>query len=316
MSYSALENTPIQVNLLVAANDTGWSVPGDGTAVHSSCNGGYITLESYPVKTGQEYQVSFIVQSISGGGEVELVAPGATIVPRTTAGLYVENITPLSDGNLQFYSDANCVIAFFNVKPVSSNPGTTIVYSATNSAKRGMAIWSDTRTFYPDFGWSLYTRTIVANNGALWAFDNGDQSGSTNNFFGTQFQSSIKFVEAKDPQIVKDFEALTYQANQLLITTEDGVQTSLGQISTLIDTDFIKQKLQDGGLEVISYQNDGVYSASFLGDENDNGGITNGVGLRGSFIIIELITFNGSTPLTLFSISVRSKPVFLGSRPL
>lgn len=310
--FTALENSPIQVNLLIACNTTGWTVDGVN-AFHDSCNQGSMPLEDYPVVAGQSYQISYIVLSIAGGN-VQPQVPGNNGVARTTPGLYVESLTPTSDGFLSFFSNATCEITAFNISPISTQPGLTIVYSAINSAKRGMAIWSDFRTFYADFGWSLYTRTIVANQGALYGFQNGTNMG-TNNFFGNPFQSSIKFVEAKNPEVVKDFETLTYQANMLLTTTQNGVQTSMGQISTLIDTDFIKQNLVDDGLEVILYQNDGVYSASFLGDQNDQN-VVNGNSMRGNFIIVELITNDGSTPLTLFSISVRSKVVSLGSRPL
>lgn len=313
MGFTALQDTPIQVNLLQQCNTTGWSEDGVN-ATHDSCNAGSIILNAYPVFGGNQYQISYIVISISGG-YVQSQSPGSNGVENTAPGLYIETLSPNSAGFISFYSNANCVITGFNIQRVSNAPGLTIVYSATNSAKRGMAIWSDIRTFYPDYGWSLYTRTIVANNGSLWAFDNGDTGGSTNNFFGTQFQSSIKFVEAKNPEVIKDFEALTYQANQLLTSTIDGIRTSIGQISSLIDTDFIKQFLKDDDLEVILYQNDEVYSASFLGNENDEN-IINGGGLRGNYVIIELITADGSTPLTLFSISIRSKQVFLGSRPL
>lgn len=315
MSFSAIENVPILVNLLTQAQTMGWSFDSDGVSMdHSSCNSGNVVLNTYPIFAGNQYQISYIITSISGG-YVQSQSPGSNGTENTAPGLFIETLSPTSNGFISFYSNANCVITGFNIQPVSTTPGLTIVYSATNSAKRGMAIWSDMRTFYPDYGWSLYTRTIVANNGSLWAFDNGDTGGSTNNFFGQQFQSSIKFVEAKNPEVIKDFETLTYQANQLLTTTIDGIQTSLGQISTLIDTDFIKQYLKDEDLEVILYQNDNVYSASFLGDEGDQN-IINGNGMRGNYIIIELITADGSTPLTLFSISVRSKIVSLGSRPL
>ena len=309
--YSALENTTITVNLLQACNTTGWTI--DGTnGFHDSCNPGSLVLSAYPILAGQPYQISYIVLSISGGN-VQPQTPGANGVTRTSPGLYIEQITPTSNGFLSFYSNATCEISALNINPASTAPGTTIVYSATNSLKRGMPIWSDFRTYYVDYGWALYTRTILANNGAMWVADNGETNGTANNFFGTQFQSSIRFVEAKNPGIIKDFEALSYQANMLLITTIDGVQSSLGQISTLIDTDFIKQKLQSGGLEVTLYQKDQVYSASFLNDENND--IVNGDPLRGNYLIIELITNDGSTPLTLYSIAVRSKTVFIGSRP-
>ena len=314
MPFTAVENNQIQIDLVTQCNYTGWTLPLDGTAVHSSCVSGNIILNAYPVTGGKTYQISYLITAISGGN-VQSMSPGSNGTAYTTTGLKVETLTPSSNGFISLYSNANCVVTAFNVNVVSNASGTTIVYSPTNSTKRGEHIWTDFRTFYPDYGFSLYTRTILCYNGQMYTSDNGDTQGSTNNFFGTQYQSSIKFVEAKNPQLIKDFEALTYQANQLLITTEDGIETSLGQISTLIDTDFIKTNLAAGGLTVVGYQNDGVYSSSFLGDENDEN-VVNGAGMRGNWIIIELITNDGSTPLTLFSISVRSKQVFIGSRPL
>lgn len=303
-AFSALENSQIIVDLVAQAKTTGWSEDGV-SATHDICNSGSIVLTAYRVVSGNSYQISYIVSSISGGN-VQAQSPGSNGAAQTTTGLKIETLSPTSNGFISFYSNANCVITGFNVSIVSSAPGVTVVYSAINRK------WSDFRTLYPDYGWSLYTRTILANNGAIYASDNGETTGNTNNFFGTQYQSSIKFVEAKNPDIVKDFEALNYQANMLLISTIDGIQSSLGQISTLIDTDFIKQKLVDGPLEVTLYQKDNVYSASFLNDENED--VVNGSQLRGNFLICELITSDGSTPLTIFSIAIRSKYVPIGAR--
>lgn len=306
--FSALQNSPIVIDLVQQARTTGWSLLPDGiTAAHDSCNSGGITNTAYPLLAGHSYKISWRVLSVSGG-YVQLQTPGSNGAMQTAPNLYVETVNPTSNGFASFFSNATCQIQAFNVQDVTASglAGTTIVYSAKNKK------WSDMRTFYPDYGWALYTRTILANNGAIYTADNGGTSGNSNNFFGTQFQSTIKFVEAKNPDVIKDFEALNYQANMLLVTTIDGIQSSLGQISTLIDTDFIKQNLADGGLEVTIYQKDGVYSASFLNDENEN--IVNGSQLRGNYLILELITVDGSTPLTLFSIAVRSRYVPIGSR--
>ena len=310
MPYSNIENSPININLLTEANTTGWLLPGDGTAVHS-CNPGNLILGQYPITAGQSYYLTYIINAISSG-YVQVQSNGSNGNENTTAGLKTDTITPTVNGYLSIYANGNCTITAFTIVPLAGT-GTTIVYSATNSARRGEAIWSDFRSYCPDFGWSLYTRTIVAYNGQLYLFNNGP-SASTNNFFGTQYQSYITFVEAKNAAVIKDFEALSYQANQLLVTSIDGIKTSLGQISTLIDTDFIKQKLSAGGLSVINYNVDNVYSASFLGDENDNN-VVNGSSLRGNYVIVELVTNNGSTPLILYSIAVRTRQVFIGSRP-
>lgn len=303
MSTSAVENTPIVIDLLAAANQTGWRQDGV-SAYHEICNSGEITLLQYPVTAGQQYEVSYIVVSIDSGN-VQLRAGGTNGIVRTTANLYVEDITPVSDGVVTFYSNANCEITAFNIRPISDTPGTTIVFSAINNK------WSDFRTFYPDFGWSIYTRTITAFNGQLYSHDNGGNS--ANNFFGEQFQSTVQIVEAKDAAYIHDFQVLSYQANMLLISTIDGLVSSNGQVSTLIDTDFIKAELASGGLSVTQYQVDNVYSASIWGDQTDND-VVNGTGLRGNYLIVTLRTNDGSTPLTLFSIGVKSRRVNIGNR--
>lgn len=304
MSFTAIENVPIIVNLLTQANDTGWSVDGVN-AFHQSCNSGYITLQTYPVFAGHTYKVSTSVISIDSG-YVQLFSGGTGGIQRTTAGLYVETITPASNGFMQFFSNANCEITAFPVQDITNMIGTTIVWSAINKK------WSDFRDQYFDFGWSIYTKTVMGNNGALYSAQNGGGSG-TNNFFGTQYQSSIMFVEAKNPEVIKDAEALNYQANMLLVSTIDGIKSSNGQVSTLIDTDFIKQKLAANGLTVTNYQVDNVYSASLLGDENDEN-IVNGTPLRGNYFLIELITVDASLPLQLFSVGVRTSYRPIGSR--
>lgn len=300
---TAIENNPISVNLPLLANDTGWSLPGDGTAVHQSCNSGYINLLNYPVVANHVYQLTYTILSISGG-YVQSFVGGTGGTQFTTAEIVVETVIAGSDGIIRLFSNANTTVQLFNIKDVTVDDGVTIIYSMENKK------WSDFRTLYPDFGFSLFEFSVLLNGGAVYAQQNG--SASRNNFFGNQFQSSIKFVDAKNPAVINGYESLNYQANMLLVSTQDGIVTSLGQISTLIDTDFIKEKLAYMGIEVINYQKDNVYSASFLPDSNEDA--VNGSSLRGSFITIELITADGSTPLQLFSIAVKTARIPIGAR--
>lgn len=302
-TYQALENNPIVVNLLTQANDTGWTLPGDGTAVHATCNSGYINLLNYPVIAGHLYEVTWTILSISSG-YVCAFAGGTEGVHYTTAEIIVETIKATSGGIIRLFSDANCVVQLFNVKDVTIDDPVTIVYAAMNKK------WSDFRQLYADFGFSLYEFCIVAKDGAIYSQQNG--SANRNNFFGTQYQSSIKFVDARNAAVVNGFESLNYQCNMLLISTQDGIVTSLGQVSTLIDTDFIKEKLAANGLQVTKYDKDGVYSASFLPDSNEDA--VNGSGLRGNYIIIELITEDGSTAMQLFSVGVKTAKIPVGAR--
>lgn len=303
MSYTAIQNVPIVVDLTKACNDTGWAVPGDGTAVHSTCNTGLITLTNYPVIAGHTYNFTYVILSISGGYLAPVIG-GNTGTHYTSANINVDTLTASSNGFVQFFSNANCVVQGLNIKDIMVDDGVTKAWSAINKK------WSDSRTLYPEFGLSLYTSSVLIYNGAVYLQQNG--SDSRNNFFGTQYQSSIKFVEAKDPEIINDYESLNYQSNMLLVTTINGVQSSLGQLSTLIPSDFIKANLVDGSLNVIMYQKDNVYSASFLPDSTDDA--VNGPQMRGSYLIVELITQDGSTPLKLFSVGVKTARIPIGSR--
>lgn len=301
-TYSALQNIPIIVNLVQSVNNTGWDIEGE-VARHISCNSGFCTLISYPVKAGNTYQFTYAALTLSGG-YLAVFCGGTEGTHETSPDIYVETLTATSDGFIQFFSNANCTVQGFNIKNLTVDDGVTIVWSAENKK------WSDTRTLYPEFGFSLYTNTGMMKDGAMYLQENG--SDSRNNFFGVQYQSSIKFVEAKNPEVVNDFEALNYQANMLLVTTINGVSTPNGQNSTLIPTDFIKTKLMYNGLQVIQYQRDNVYFASFLPDSNEDS--VNGAGMRGNYLICELITVDGSTPLQLFSVGVKVTKVYLGAR--
>ncbi len=309
MSYSALKNIPIIVNLLDVAVDTGWSVDADtGIARHVVCNNGKIRLTGYTLVSGVTYQVSYSVLSISAG-DVQMQAGDTQGIFRSTPGNYVETITASGvDPVLVFYSDANCEIKAFNIRntanDTSNTQENTIVYY-TKGHK-----WTDFRTMTPDVGFSIDTDMVTMHYGLMYLHKNG--SADRNNFYGTQYQSIIKGVDAVDPAVVKDYETLNYQANMLLVSTISGIVSSLGQVTTLIDTDFIKQELEANGVTVTSYDNENVYSASFLGDENED--VVNGSGMRGLYLEWELITVDGSSPMILFSVGVESRRVFLGAR--
>lgn len=304
MAYSALINTPIVIYLPTAATDSGWTEDGVN-AMHQSCNNGSITLTTYPVTAGHTYQVGWAATAV-GSGSVQLQTPGSNGVAKTAPGLFVENVAPTSNGFVTFYSNGNCTITGFNILDVTNVVGTTIVYSALNQK------WSDFRTYYPDFGWSQYENTITAYQGQIYIHQNGGTS--TNNFYGTQYQSIIQAVFAKDPEIINTYEVLSYQANQLLVTTQGGITTPLGQQSTLIASDFLKYALTDNVTTVNIYQNDNVYSAAILNDENSPEGVISGDPMRGNYIIVELITADGSSILKLFSLSIKTARTYIGNR--
>lgn len=301
--YTAVENTPIVVNMLIAAQDTGWSLPGDGTADHVVCNPGYLTLLNYPVIAGHQYTLAYTITAINTG-YVQGFAGTTGGTQHTTPGVIVETITAASGGSIQFYSNANCTITLFSIKDVTIVDPLTIVYSATNKK------WSDFRTIYPDFGWSQFENTITAKDGQLYFHENG--TNNTNEFYGIPYQSILQVVFAKNATIIKSYDVLSYQCNMLLVSTQGGITTSLGQKTTLINSDFVKAKLSDGVTSTTIYQYDNVYSASFWNDEA--GDVVNGDPLRGNYIVVELVTVYGSSIMEIFSVSVKQSRSFIGNR--
>lgn len=304
---TAVENTPISVNLLQQANDTGWSVNGL-IATHTSCNAGYITLNGYALIPGNTYNVSYAILTISSG-YVQLFAGTTGAAHHTTAGFITETIIA-NGAALSFFSNANCTIQAFNIQntlqDTSNTQQNTLVYSYKNKK------WGEFRTITPDFGFSIYIDMVTLFQGALYLHENG--SASRNNFYGTQYQTIFQYVENSQPEELKSYNSIAMQSNELLVTTTNGIVTSLGQVSDLIEADFIKSVLNDGVTSVNVESVAGIYSASFLKDKTSAGGLINGDSLRGNYITITLTTINGNIALKLFSIAVNASKLNIGVR--
>ncbi len=299
-TYTAIQGNPITVDLLTAANFTGWSQSA-GIATHVSCMAGLITLPTaYPIVAGGVYQISYIVTSV-GSGYVQARLGGVSGVARTTADVYVETLTAVANGVVQFYANGNCSITAFNISNVKVETGTTIAYSAKTKK------WSDFRTYYPEFGVSLYTDFFTFKNGAMWKHSNGTSARC--NFYGVQFGSRIRFSTNQQPTISKTFLSVDYQANQLLTAPSGGVVTAAGQLSELIAEDFIQADY--GGGNVV-YEVEGIYKASFMRDMNVD--IVNGPQLKGNWMTIDLINASPSTPLNVFSTEISYCHSFANTR--
>lgn len=305
---TAIENIPIEVSLIEQARTTGWSVDGS-IATHTSCNSGYITLRSYPIVAGHTYQISYSVLSISGGYVNARLGTNDGAV-RTTAGNYVETITPEESGLVKFFSNANCEIQLFNIRDTVEDVSNTQKYTPVYSFEEKK--WTEFRTIAPDYGFSIYIDMVTMYQGALYLHENG--SADRNNFYGTQYQTIFQYVENSHPEQLKSYNSIAMQSNELLVTTEDGIVTSLGQVSDLIEADFIKQILSDGVTSANIESVEGIYSSSFLRDKTSAGGLLNGDSLSGNYITISLTTVNGNIALKLFSIAVNSSIKHIGVR--
>ncbi len=302
MSFTATQDTPILVDLTAVAQTTGWSIVGD-SAVHQSCNSGNIELVGYTIQEGKTYSVSYRVISISGGS-VRMFMGTTGGVSRTTAGDYSETILATgTDPILYFYSDANCEIKAFNIQEVGTDVSPTQKYTVVYSPVINK--WTSFYTMAPDFGFSMFIRTLVFQYGVMYSQQNG--SVNRNNLFGTVYDSLFQFVENKNTAMVQTYQALSIQANQLIITTNDGIESSLGQLSTLIDTDFIQQSLSDGNINVDIYDRYGVYMASFVGDQF-------GDELKGNYLIVQLQSTDSENPMQIFTVDIKTAVQKIGAR--
>jgi len=301
--FTTLQNTPITIDLKVQGNSTGWTI-GGSNAIHEVCNAGSISLINYPITAGLTYQVSYRVNSINSGN-VQLSLGGISSLARTTVNNYTDTITAINSNTLAFYSNANADISLVNVRittNIFNNKTTeTIVWSEKNNK------WSDFRGYNPDEGFSLFANMFTYKNGTLHAHSalNG-----RNNFYGQQYKSVFKFVGNAGKTQPKTFESISYEANDLMITTTDGIETSLGKISELIDQDFLKDTLDDGVTQIDIYDSEGIYSAGFMKAKPD---LINGMPLKGTWITIELVQVNVGI-LKLSNVYIHSERSAIGSR--
>lgn len=305
MSYTAVQDTPIIVDLVAQARTTGWSINGT-TAIHESCNSGNIRVNGYSITAGHTYTFTYQVLSISGG----IVRPslgGVNGVSVNSTGLKSDTITATTNGGFYFYSDANCEIEAFTISDVTEStdplPTNTIAYSAK------LQKWTSFYTFIPDCGTAIFNRCLVFDDGDMYIQLNATDNRS--NFFGTQYDSVITFVENNTPTLPKSYLSLSIQANELMVTGEDGITTSLGQVSELAAVDFNKSFMSFGSTSYNANTLEGIYSAGFLRDKNTD--LLNGDPLKGTYLIMTLMS-TSNVPLVLYTVNIVSKHSAIGAR--
>lgn len=301
--FTTLQNTPITIDLRIQGNSTGWSISGTH-AIHEVCNAGNLPLVNYPITIGVSYEVSYRINSISSG-YIQTSLGGVIKPNKTTSGFYNESFTAVNTEFFNFFSNANADVELVNVRvttAIFNNKSTeTIVWSEKNNK------WSDFRGYNPDEGFSLFANMFTYKNGQLHAHSalNG-----RNNFYGQQYSSVFQFVGNAGKTQPKTFESISYEANDLMITTTDGITTSLGKISELIDQDFLKDTLDDGVTQIDIYSVEGIYSAGFMKAQPD---LINGSPLKGTWIAVELIQVNVGV-LKLSNVYIHSERSAIGSR--
>lgn len=297
MAYTTLQNTPIEINLLSLVNDNGWSFL-DGKAIHESCNDGFITYDE-EFEANAEYEVTLLVESISGG-IVRVDFGDYSSNDITTTGLTeltIESTT--ATPKIKVYSNANTVIKVLSIRklPVDIDldptKQETIVYSLDNNK------WTRFENYYPDYGFSLFNKQFTFKDGKMYDHSDADNRAR---FYGNIFPCKIK-VPFASPQ-TRTFQSISIKTDKLLITTEDGITTNLGQVSDLVAQDFNQFTLADGITTVEVYDKEGNFTANFLRDSNTD--IITGDRLKGNWIAIELTTTDDND-FRLFKVVLKSQ---------
>lgn len=135
-------------------------------------------------------------------------------------------------------------------------------------------------SYHPEAMGSLNNLLYTMKNGQFWVHENA----AFNNFYGSQYNSSITPVFNGSPGMKKTYEYLTLYSSAVWFSPEIITQLALygnvKQLSYLVEQDF-KNK-------------EGNYNAAFRRDINSLGGIINGSPLRGNYITIKLQATNPS----------------------
>lgn len=310
MSYTILQNTPTVIDLVSFAKTRGWTL-GSGYAEHEACNFGSIEVmpTTFTPVTGQSYTVSYKVSNYVSGNIVLRIGTNSGIT-RTGNNNYTETIVATGvNPKVLFYSTGDLRLNVIDIVPAAVNVLTkkknTIVFSEVDGK------WTTFLSFTSDYGLSLFKDLFTFKKGKMYRHD--PELPTRNNIYGVQYKTIFKFVANAGDGIPKTFAGLSYEGNQLMVTTGGGIMTSLGQISELIELDFLKYTLESGVTRIDIYSVEGVFSSSFLRDMSNGGDINNGDVLKGSHIVVELVQVD-DVVLRLSNIKVHSEYSPIGSR--
>jgi hypothetical protein len=138
-------------------------------------------------------------------------------------------------------------------------------YNETVSFKEDVNGWNSRKSFIQDSGLSLNNIYYTFKNGEIWSHNNETR----NNFYGTQYNSSVKFIFNDAPGSVKSFKTLNYEGSQARVyvddpDTDNKFSNRLAKSGWWVDS--IESDLQSG--QVKTFKNkEGKWFYNILGTE-------------------------------------------------
>ncbi len=157
----------------------------------------------------------------------------------------------------------------------------TIAIEETPTSEPQTLTWDEERnsfdsfvSYHPEMMCQLGVLFVTFKDGQLWTHDDEP---FYNNFYGTQYNSSVTGIFNKNVLEKKTYQAIAEVSNQVWACPE--IETTLNsyravkQQSNLIEDDFVELESD--------------FNAPFLRDSNSIGGIINGDALKGNWIKIK-----------------------------
>ena len=281
--YTIIQDTPLEINFNELLNDRGWEINGD-TAIHYSCNvNNELKLVTYNIEPNVNYIVSFKIVEMSSSPSLSIGfdTPLYTYTTPQEVSILVSTID--SGKKLTLWGSGYIELKVLNIQKEGDTNRTDGTETITWSEKTNR--WVSFRSYRPEKGFSMFTDMFTYMNGNLWVHREGDVR---NNFYNQQFKTRVKFPTGAIS--VKNYHSVAIHSNIIMATTTDGITTSLGQVSDLIETDFLNKE--------------GIWYANFLRDKIT--GLVNGDRIKGRYIVLELETIDGSKALQLFKVVIKS----------
>lgn len=282
MIIDVIENNSVTFDITPSLTDRGWRYQSPSVMVHEEPNVGDLVINSFQPVPGVIYEYSFTA-SVQSGGSLVVSMGGVVEDPITSSG-YVQGIIQATGNDpLTFYAEGNVSISNVNISAqlsVEDRDGKTDTVTWSENRKG----WVTFKDIIPESGFSMFTKMFTLKNGNLW--EHKVDGTTPNNFYGTQYSSSVKFPVSSVG--VKTYHNIAIHSNKVLGTTEDGITTQLGNVTDLVTYDFQSRE--------------GVHYANKLRDEimNDK--------LKGRYIVVELTDEETKEEkLQLFKIVIKSE---------
>ena len=276
---TVIQNNSITFDISPYLVDRGWSILSPTSIKHTTGNSGFLEYLNLSIGEGLTYEYSFTVETITSGS-LKVYIGGELAKTVTTNGYYEGHITTSDDSNIKFWADGDVIVKDFNIK----------LLIADRNGKEDTITWSEQRkkwvTFkdiIPESGFSMFTSMFTLKNGKLWK--HVIDGATPNNFYGVQYHSLVKFPVSSVG--VKTYQSIAIHSNKVIGTTENGIETQLGNVTDLITYDFESRE--------------GIHYANKLRDAimDDK--------LKGRYIVIELTDEESADKyLQIFKIVLKS----------